>query len=245
MANYLLIAGDSSIGQECTKLLQKANHQVIITGRDAAKTTNIAKAQKVPFKILDAANFDDTNNVFSQVISEYGPIDGVVNFAGSLLLKPAHLTSQNEYASVINDNLTTAFSVVKACAKHMSNAGGSVVLMSSAVAGIGVANHEAIAAAKSAVIGLALAAAASYASNNIRFNVIAPGLTDTNLTKSITGNETSLKFSTAMHALGRIGKASEIASGVVFFLSPENSWITAQVLAIDGGLSNVRPKAKV
>ncbi len=243
MANYLLIAGNSSIGQECSKLLLAKNHQVIITGRDVEKTTQIAKSQNVPFKILDAANFEDTNEVFAQVVSEFGPIAGVVNFAGSLLLKPAHLTSQQEYASVINDNLTSAFSVVRACAKHMSN--GSVVLISSAVASVGLANHEAIAAAKSAVVGLALSAAASYASNNLRFNVIAPGLTDTNLTKSITSNETSLKFSTSMHALGRIGQASEIASGVAFFLSPENSWITAQVLSIDGGLSRVRPKTKL
>jgi NAD(P)-dependent dehydrogenase (short-subunit alcohol dehydrogenase family) len=75
--------------------------------------------------------------------------------------------------------------------------------------------------------------------------VIAPGLTDTSLTSSITSNDTSLKFSTSMHALARIGKVSDIASGVVFFLSPENDWITGQVLAIDGGLSSVRPKLKI
>ena len=123
--------------------------------------------------------------------------------------------------------------------------GGSVVLISSSVAKVGMANHEAIAAAKAGIVGLAISASASYANNDLRFNVIAPGLTDTELTKSITNNESSLKFSTSMHALGRIGKAKDIASGVLFFLLPENNWITGQVLCIDGGLSNVRPKLKI
>jgi NAD(P)-dependent dehydrogenase (short-subunit alcohol dehydrogenase family) len=145
---------------------------------------------------------------------------------------------------VISDNLTTTFAVVRAYGAHMSS-GGSVVLISSAVVMIGIANHEAIAAAKAGIIGLAMSTSATYASNNLRFNVVAPSLTDTDLTKSITSNIDSLKYSIAMHALGRIGKPEEIANTVVFFLSPENDWITGQVLAIDGGLSRVRPKMKL
>lgn len=244
MANYLLIAGNSSIGQECAKLMIEGNHQVIITGRNAEKTAKIANELGVNFKILNVSNFDEVDQIFANVKEEFGEINGVANFSGSLFLKPAHLTSQKDYDLVVADNLTTSFAVVRASAKHMSN-GGSVVLLSSAVAKVGMANHEAIAAAKAGIIGLALSAAASYASNDLRFNVIAPGLTDTELTKSITNNENSLKLSTSMHALGKIGKAKDIASGVLFFLLPENNWITGQVLCIDGGLSNVRPKLKI
>ena len=244
MANYLLIAGYSSIGQVAAKLLLDKGHKVMITGKNIEKTKEIASDLGVGFKIVDAANFDNMDKILAEVKSEFGQIDGVANFAGSLLLKPAHLTSFEDYQGVINDNLTTSFATVRACARYLTN-GGSVVLISSAVAKIGMANHEAIAAAKAAIVGLALSAAASYAVNTIRFSVIAPGLIDTNLTKSITNNETSLKFSTSMHALGRIGKSSDIASGVVFFLLPENDWITAQVLAIDGGLSSIRGKVKI
>jgi NAD(P)-dependent dehydrogenase (short-subunit alcohol dehydrogenase family) len=244
MANYLLIAGDSSIGQECARLLIQKNDKVLITGRNCEKTSRIASELGIDFKILDASNFDSIEQIFSQAKQALGQIDGVVNLSGSILLKPAHLTSQKEYDSIITDNLTTAFGVVKACARYMNN-GGSVVLISSAVAKIGVANHEAIAAAKAGIIGLALSAAASYSNANLRFNVVAPGLTDTNLTRSITNNESSLKFSKSMHALGRIGQAREIASGIVFLLSPENSWITGQVLGIDGGLSSIIPKLKI
>jgi NAD(P)-dependent dehydrogenase (short-subunit alcohol dehydrogenase family) len=119
---------------------------------------------------------------------------------------------------------------------------GSVVLLSSAAAMQGLANHEAIAAAKGGVISLAKSAAATYAGQNLRFNVVAPGLTKTKLTQKITSNEASLKFSQGMHALGRIGEPSEVARAVEFFLDEKSSWITAQVLGVDGGLSNVQPK---
>jgi len=84
--------------------------------------------------------------------------------------------------------------------------GGSVVLISSSAALTGLANHEAIAAAKAGIIGLTLSAAATYAGSNIRFNAVAPGLTQTPLTSSLINNESSRKISEAMHPLGRLGK---------------------------------------
>lgn len=245
MANYLLISGSSTIGCVAAKSLIDKGHNIIITGRNEEKIANIANELGVKYKVLDASNFDDVDRVFANVKEHFGEINGIVNFSGSLLIKPAHLTSRQNFDSVISDNLTTAFAVVRACGNHMNITGGSVVLISSAVAMVGVVNHEAIAAAKAGIIGLAMSAAASYSNNNLRFNVVAPGLTDTNLTKSIISNTDSLKFSKAMHALGRIGKPEDIASAIVFFLSPENDWITGQVLAVDGGLSNVRPKLKI
>lgn len=232
MARYLIIAASSSIGQILTKNLQDLGHQVFTTARNQDKIN-------ADF-ILDATDFTKTDEVFKAV----GEIDGVVNLSGSLLLKGAHLTSYDDYKSVIDASLTTAFSVVRAAAKNMKN-GGSVVLVSSAAAMTGLANHEAIAAAKGGIISLAKSAAATYASQNLRFNVVAPGLTDTNLTKQIVANEKSLEMSKAMHALGRIGQAEEIATAISFFLDSNNSWITAQVLAVDGGLSSVKPKNRV
>jgi NAD(P)-dependent dehydrogenase (short-subunit alcohol dehydrogenase family) len=231
MANYLVIAASSSIGQALVKKLKNDGHQVIQTARTDAKIT--------PDFYLDATNFLAVEEVFKQV----GEIDGVVNCSGSLLLKSAHLTSQEEYKSVIANSLDTAFATVRAAGKYMRK-GGSVVLISSAAAMTGLANHEAIAAAKAGIIGLTMSAAASYASQNLRFNAVAPGLTATNLTKMITENEKSLSVSQAMHALGRIGSAAEVANAIAFFLDPQNSWITGQVLGVDGGLGSVRPKVK-
>jgi NAD(P)-dependent dehydrogenase (short-subunit alcohol dehydrogenase family) len=124
----------------------------------------------------------------------------------------------------------------------MMSTGGSIALVSTAAARTGLANHEAIAAAKGGVIGLTLSAAATYASRNIRVNCVAPGLTATPLAARITSNEAALKASQAMHALGRIGQPEEVASALAWLLDPENSWVTGQILGVDGGLGSIRPK---
>jgi 3-oxoacyl-[acyl-carrier protein] reductase len=231
MAHFLVIAASSGIGQATTHLLKEAGHSVFTTARN---TNKIA-----PDALLDATDFNAVEEVFQKA----GAVDGVVNCSGSLLLRSAHLTTKEQYQSVIDASLTTAFATVRAAGKTMTN-GGSVVLVSSAAAMEGLANHEAIAAAKAGVIGLMLSAAASYAPVNLRFNAVAPGLTETPLTASLTSSEASRKFSENMHALGRLGKAEDIARAIVFLLDPINNWITGQVLAVDGGLSRVRPKMK-
>ncbi len=231
MAHFLVIAASSGIGQATVSLLKQAGHTVWTTARDTSKIT--------PDAILDATDFQAVEAVFKQA----GDIDGVVNCSGSLFLKSAHLTSKEQYQAVMDASLTTAFATVRAAGKVM-NKGGSVVLISSAAAMEGLSNHEAIAAAKAGILGLTLSAAATYAGQNLRVNAVAPGLTETPMTAALTGNETSRKVSEAMHALGRLGKPEDIARAIVFLLDPANSWITGQVLAVDGGLSRVRPKMK-
>ncbi len=235
MANFLVIAASSGIGQVVVAQLRAQGHTVFTTARDSGKIT--------PDAVLDATDFDAVDAVFAGAQEAMGGIDGVVNCSGSLLLKSAHLTTQSQYQAVIDASLATAFATVRGAGKHMAN-GGSVVLISSAAAMEGLANHEAIAAAKAGIIGLTLSAAATYASSNLRFNAVAPGLTQTPMTAALTGNESSRKFSEAMHALGRLGTADDVARAIVFLLLPENNWITGQVLAVDGGLSRVRPKMK-
>lgn len=238
-----MIAGTSDIGFVTAKKLIDKGHQVHVTGRGDA-ITDIAAQLKSTSSILNATDFDAVLDTFKLVEEKFGTLDGVVNCAGSIKLKPAHLTSQLDYDAIIQANLTTAFAVVHAAGKLMTMRGGSVVLVSSAAALVGIANHEAIAAAKAGIIGLALSAAASYANSNLRFNVVAPGLVDTKLTKAITDNPAARKISENMHPLARLGQPVDIAAAICFFLDPENSWITGQVLAVDGGLSCIRTKMK-
>jgi NAD(P)-dependent dehydrogenase (short-subunit alcohol dehydrogenase family) len=160
---------------------------------------------------------------------------------GSLLLKPAHITSSEEWGETVALNLTSAFAAVRAAGRSMRE-GGSVVLMSSAAARVGLPNHEAIAAAKAGVIGLTLSAAATYAPKGIRVNALAPGLVRTPLTARITDSEPALKASTALHALGRVGEPDEVAGAIEWLLDPAQSWITGQVLGVDGGLATVRAR---
>lgn len=232
MARYLVIAASSSIGQSVVNALKVQGNEVYTTARDWSKIEADI--------LLDATDFEAVNEVFKQA----GPIDGVVNCSGSLLIKPAHLTNKKQFIDVIDASLTTAFAIVRAAGTHMKN-GGAVVLISSAAAMEGLANHEAIAAAKAGIIGLTQSAAATYASSNLRFNAVAPGLVSTSMTVQLTGNPNALKTSKAMHALGRIGSPEDIARAIIFLLDPQNNWITGQVLAVDGGLSRVHPKMKM
>lgn len=232
MANYLVLAASSAIGQATVAGLKSAGHHVITTARNSEKIT--------PDEILDLSDFDAVDAVFATA----GYLDGVVNCGGSLLLRSAHLTSRAQYDAVISASLTTAFATVRAAGKHMT-AGGSVVLISSAAALEGLANHEAIAAAKAGILGLMRSAAATYAPVNLRVNAVAPGLVQSPLTAQLTASDTSRKVSESMHALGRLGQPDDIARAIIFLLDPANDWITGQVLGVDGGLSRVRPKMKI
>jgi NAD(P)-dependent dehydrogenase (short-subunit alcohol dehydrogenase family) len=232
MAHYLVIAASSSIGQAVTQALKAQGDTVFTTARDTNKIN--------PDLLLDATDFNAVKKAFELA----GTVDGVVNCSGSLLLKPAHSTSKEQYQSIIDASLTTSFATVYAAGSHMKQ-GGSVVLIASAAALVGLANHEAIAAAKAGVIGLAQSAAATYATNNLRFNVVAPGMIDSPLTTALIKNEAMYQASKGMHALGRIGKPEDIAQAILFLLNPKNEWMTGQVIAVDGGLSRVRPKIKI
>jgi NAD(P)-dependent dehydrogenase (short-subunit alcohol dehydrogenase family) len=163
----------------------------------------------------------------------------VIHLAGSVLLKPIHLTSRAEWDSVINTNLTSAAGVLRAFVPKFKD-GGSVVLMSSSAASIGLSNHEAIAAAKGGIEGLVRSAAMSYAAKRIRVNAIAPGLVQTALTQRVWSNPRSAEVSLGMHPLGRFGEPEDIARGILFLADPRNDWVTGQVLQIDGGLGSLK-----
>lgn len=229
-----LIGAAGGIGAATVQRLRRDGHEVIAAGRTEAAL----QALGGEYAVVDAARFED----LQAAVQRFAPIHALVNCAGSLLLKPAHLTTEQEYRSTIEASLTTAFSAVRAGAAALRETGGSIVLCATAAARAGFANHEAIAAAKGGVISLAMSAAATYAARNIRVNCVAPGLVDTPLTARIMRSETALQASQAMHALGRLGKPEDIASAIAWLVSPENAWVTGQVIGVDGGLSTVRPR---
>jgi NAD(P)-dependent dehydrogenase (short-subunit alcohol dehydrogenase family) len=233
----LIIGAAGGIGRALAAQLHQRGWELVLAGRRQEPLDDLATSLKASCASLDARDFDAVDQLFG---SQAGSLTAVVNLAGSILLKPAHSTSAREFEETMDVNLRTAFAVVRAAGKHFKPAGGSVVLMSSCAAAIGLPNHEAISAAKAAVEGLVRSAAATYAGSGIRFNAVAPGLVDTPLASRITGNESALKASIAMHAMGRIGKPEEVARLIAFVLDGANSFITGQVFGIDGGLSRVK-----
>lgn len=242
---HVIFGATGGIGAALAKRLVAGGAEVLLAGRRPEALESLVNelgGRARATVLADAANLAEVETVIGRATAEFGRLDGVANCVGSLLLKPVHLTSEAEWAATISANLGTAFAVTRAAAKAMISTGGSIVLVSSAAARIGLANHEAIAAAKGAINGLVLATAATYAGRGIRVNAVAPGLVRTPLTARITGNEASLKASTAMHALGRTGEPDEVASGIAWLLDPAQSWVTGQIIGIDGGLGSLRSR---
>jgi len=191
---------------------------------------------------LDATETGEVGQAVDQALETFGRLDGIANCVGSLLLKPAHITTDEEWDETISTNLRSAFAAVRAGARAMRSEGGSIVLVSSASAQVGLPNHEAIAAAKGGIIGLTLSAAATYARSGIRVNAVAPGLVRTELTAPLTANASSEEASLAMHALGRLGQPDDVASAIDWLLDPSTSWVTGQVVGVDGGLGAIRAR---
>lgn len=242
-AAYLIVAGTSAIGQALARRLIAGGGAVTITGRESAAVAALGEELGAAHATLDATDFDAVDRVVREAAERAGRLDGVMNCAGSLLLKPAHFTRADDFAATIAANLTTAFAVTRAAGRVLGEGGGgSIALVSSAAARTGLANHEAIAAAKAGVIGLTLSAAATYAPRGVRVNCVAPGLVRTPLTARITGSATAAEASQAMHALGRLGEPGDVASALEWLLAPANSWVTGQVIGVDGGLGSVRAR---
>lgn len=238
-AVFLVLGAFGGIGSELSRQLEASGARVAVAGRDPARAAAVGiEAAGGRFEV-DATDIDAVEHALAETLATQGRLDGVANCVGSLKLKPAHLTTAEDWRSTIDTNLGSAFGVVRAAGRSMKD-GGSVVLVSSAAARIGLANHEAIAAAKAGVIGLTRSAAATYASRGLRFNAVAPGLVRTPMTERITSSKPAADASTAMHALGRLGEPGDVARLIAWLLDPSQTWITGQVFGADGGLATVR-----
>jgi NAD(P)-dependent dehydrogenase (short-subunit alcohol dehydrogenase family) len=237
-----ILGGAGGIGSALAKSVVSAGGRVFLAGRDAGKLAAVAAELGAAHASVDAADPDSVDACVDRAAEALGGLTGIACCAGSLLLKPAHLTTTADWQATLATNLTTAFGCVRAAGRLLKSDGGSVVLVSSAAARIGLANHEAIAAAKAGIIGLVLSAAATYARQQIRFNAVAPGLTRTPLTQGLVASELAEKASIGMHPLGRLGTPDDVARAIAFLLDPAQDWITGQVLGVDGGLASLKAR---
>jgi NAD(P)-dependent dehydrogenase (short-subunit alcohol dehydrogenase family) len=175
-----------------------------------------------------------------------GPPRHLAHCAGAVLISPAHRTRENQYRECMAANLDSAFFMLSAFLGPLVSAKlpGAAVFVSSVAARIGIANHEAVAAAKGAVEGMVRSAAATYAVRGIRVNAVAPGLMRTPATERFFSSDAAEKQLGAQYPLGRYGSPDDIAGAMAWLLSDAAGWVTGQVLAVDGGFTAVRPMVR-
>lgn len=233
------------IGSALARKLSRDGANVHGFARSAERINALKAELGVSASTVEATDPKAVSEYLGSVRESEGRIDGYVHAIGSIFLKPAHLTSPEDWQNVLLTNLNSAFYALRTCTQLMQKQGaGACLFFSTAAAQVGISNHEAIAAAKGGIEALVRSAAATYSSKGVRVNAIAPSLTDTPLAKPIVGNEQALEISKRMHPLGQIGDAGDIASLAAWLISDEAKFVTGQTFTADGGISSIVPKPK-
>ena len=228
--NILIIGASSGIGEATAQNLINKGFNVYTASR------NEAKVSAIKHFTWDAQNPD--NSVFSELPDT---LDGLVYCPGTINLKPFQRLSQDDFKNDFQINVLGAVSVIQAVLpKLKKSSSASVVLYSTVAVKIGMGFHASVAASKGAIEGLTRSLAAELAPNKIRVNCIAPSLTETPLAKNLLSSDEKKEASNKRHPIGRFGQVSDIANMTSFLLSDEGSWMTGQILNIDGGMSSVK-----
>ena len=235
---YIIAGATGVVGSAISKELAKEN-EVHLIGRDEEKLTALSNEINAQYSIIDLTNTIEQRE-FSKIIPDDKEIKGLVNCIGSILIKPLHGTKTEEFEEVLRVNLFSSYYLLSSFARRMKN--GSAIFFSSVAGTKGLSNHEAIAAAKAGLEGMARSAAASYAKDNLRVNVIAPGLMDTNMSQRLLATEQARELSKSLAPIQKIGDFNDILPIVKWLLSDDSKWITGQTIHVDGGLSTVKPR---
>ena len=240
----LVTGARGGIGREVVAQLRASGHRVATVGRDADTLAT------VPADAHIAADTTTPEGAAAAVAACNeqlgGPPSLLAHCVGSTLIAPLHRSSVMQIREVLRINLDSALFMLQAWIEGLRAVGqpGNAVLVSSVVARIGVANHEAIAAAKGGIEALARSAAATYAGAGLRINVVAPGLTETPMTAGMLRADAMREGAGKQYPLGGVQTAAQVADTLVWLLSDGSARITGQVIAVDGGFTTVRPLVK-
>ncbi|APS39965.1 MULTISPECIES: SDR family NAD(P)-dependent oxidoreductase [unclassified Salegentibacter] len=225
--NILLIGGSTGIGLEIANQLVTENN-VIVASRNKGKLNDDIK--HLEFDVLK-------DNIEDLELPE--EIHGLVYCPGSINLKPFKMLKHKDFEKEMNLNFLSLVKVVQGVMPKLKKAeNASLVFFSTVAVKVGMPFHTSVAAAKGAIEGFAKSLAAEYAPS-LRVNVIAPSLTDTPLAEKLLSNDSKKEKMSERHPLKRVGNAKDIANAATFLLSDKNSWITGQIIGVDGGLSTL------
>ena len=227
-----------TLGTAIVNAMAKDN-ELFLIARDEAKLSEQASSINANYQVIDLNNTLEPRE-FGKIIDTDIEVKGLVNCIGSILIKPLHGTSIDEFNDVLTTNLFSSYYLLASFARRMKN--GSAIFFSSVAGSKGLSNHEVISAAKGGIEGFARSAAATYAKDNLRVNVIAPSIMDSNMSQKILSSDTAREVSKNMHPISKIGNSDDILPVVKWLLSTDAQWVTGQTIHVDGGLSTVKPR---
>ncbi|HZG02667.1 MAG TPA: 3-oxoacyl-[acyl-carrier-protein] reductase [Streptomyces sp.] len=227
--SVLVTGGNRGIGLAIARAFADAGDKVAITYRSGEPPEGFLAVR------CDITDPEQVEQAYKEIEGQQGPVEVLVANAGitrdQLLLR----MSEEDFASVLETNLTGTFRVVKRASRGMLRARkGRIVLISSVVGLLGSAGQANYAASKAGLVGFARSIARELGSRNITCNVVAPGFVDTDMTRALTDEQR--ENIVAQVPLGRYAQPEEIASSVRFLASEEAAYITGAVIPVDGGL---------
>ena len=227
----VIVTGASrGIGAACAAAFAASGAQVVGLSR-----SEVASSDAIDHRSVDLLDAAAVEAAFDNIENDYGRIDVLVANAGITKDQLSIRMSDDEFAAVIDTNLTASFRVMRRALRRMvRQRSGSIVVISSIGALMGIPGQANYAAAKAGLIGMARAMAREVASRSITINVVAPGLIETDMTAAL--GEEALGGLTSQVPAGRMGRANEVASVVEFLASPGAAYMTGAIVAVDGGL---------
>lgn len=243
MNSIALITGASGgIGRALARQLLATGHRVVAVGRDADRLAEVEATLRIS---ADTSTPEGAALALAACEEALGAAPGLLaHCVGSTLIAPLHRTRAEAYRELMRVNLDSAFFTLQAWVGGLQGGSGAAVFASSVVARIGVANHEAIAAAKGGVEALVRSAAATYAAQGLRINAVAPGMTETPMTASMLKLPAMRDGAARQYPLGGLQSAEQVADVMAWLLSAASSRVTGQVIAVDGGFTTIRPLVK-
>ena len=231
---YLIVGATGSIGSNLATQLYDSNKEAHLVGRNENETKSLSEKLGFTYTIADVLE----DGYVDKIKSDIDDIKGVAYCVGSIDLKPLKISSESDFNKCMKLNLYSAVELIKGFQESLKTNKGSIVLFSTVAAQKGFTNHSIIASAKAAVEGLAVSIAAEFAPN-IRVNCVALSLTNSKIAQPILKNTALAQGIAKAHPLKRIGEGKDGAAIAKFLLTEESSWITGQVIAVDGGRSKL------
>jgi len=231
---YVIFGATGSIGSSLAEQLKNSENDIHLVARNESELSSLSEKLGCSHTVADVLD----EGFMEKVKSDISEIKGLAFCVGSIDLKPLRMVNEQDFQKCMKLNLYSAVEAIKGFQESLKKNKGSIVLFSTVAAQRGFTNHAIIASTKAAVEGLTVSLAAEFAPN-IRVNCIAPSLTKSKIAEPMLKNTAIAEGIAKAHPLKRLGEGKDSASLAKFLLTEDSSWITGQIIAVDGGRSKL------